>query len=144
MLAAGAVASATMSSPPPSLPSSQSQSQSQERRGDSISEAEWWRLSTSARTEPRPRLAADSLASIPSLSALHAETLSLQTQKDALSSVLSAGPSLAAAPVSLIATLDVRLRSLILSMAQYSRANPSPSEQQVVHAIHAASEAHKV
>ena len=109
-----------------------------------ISEAEWWRLSTTARTGPRPRPAADSPASVPSLSALHAETLSLQTQKDALSSVLSATPSLEAQSVNAIATLDVRLRSLILSMAQYTRVNSAPPEQQAVHAIHAVSEANKV
>ena len=129
-----------MSAPAPSRPSSQSQSQSQQRQDNSISEADWWRLTTTARPEPT----ANPLASTPSLSAIHAEALSVQIQKDALSSVLTATPTLEAQPVNAIATLDVRLRSLILSMSDNSRANPSPPEHQVEHAIHAASEAHKV
>ena len=94
-------------------------------------------------TEVGSRPAPTSHVPLPSLSSLHAETLLLQTRKDALSSVLST-PSLQAQAVADIASLDVRLRSLILSMAHYSRLNPSTPDQQVVHAIQAASEANKV
>ena len=129
-----------MSSQSPSQPTMHSQ----QRRTDTVNEAEWWQLSTTDRTVPRPHPPPNSLATTPSLAALHAETLSLQTEKAALSSVLCAVSASESASVCAIAALDVRLRSLILSMAQYSRTNPSAPEQQAVHAIHAAAEANKV
>ena len=58
--------------------------------------------------------------------------------------MLSATSPSDALSVNAIAALDVRLRSLILSMAQYNRVNPSPAEQQVVHAVLAVEETDKV
>jgi len=142
----------TMSSPTAaSLPSSQShsqsqsQSQSQQQPGDSISEEAWWRLSTTSRTEPRPHPLPNTPPTLPTLPALHAETLSLTIQRDALSPLLSTTATVETnSAAAAIATLDVRLRALVLSMVQYSSVNASPPEQQVMHAIHAASEANKV